>query len=87
MPQKLRFRRILPVAQLGLAALFGGLGLWQRFAILSRPFGEGQTVGDTTAQFHIWPWPFKFAVITKYAGIFGLGAAGLARRRAVAKNP
>jgi hypothetical protein len=64
MPQKLRFRRILPVAQFGLAALFGGLGLWQRFAILSRPFGEGQTVGDTTAQFHIWPWPFRFAVIT-----------------------
>ncbi len=61
----IRFRTILPIAQCGFAALFGGLGLWQRSTILSRPgFGEGQTLWDSTARFHVWPWPFKFAVVT-----------------------
>ena len=56
---------ILPVVQIGFATLFGGLGLWQRSAILSRPgFGEGQTLWDSTVRFHVWPWPFKLAVIT-----------------------
>ena len=59
-----RFRTVLPVAQCGLAALFGGFGLWQRSEILNRPFLEGQTLLHSTARFHVWPWPFKFAVVS-----------------------
>lgn len=64
MDRERRFCTLLPVAQCGLAAVFGGFGLWQRSAILSRPFLEGQTFWDTTASFHVWPWPFKFAVVS-----------------------
>jgi hypothetical protein len=59
-----RFRILLPAAQCLLAALFGGVGLWQRSAILSRPwFSEGQTMWNTTARFHVWPLPYKFAAV------------------------
>jgi len=60
----LKFRRLLPLVQCGLAALFGGWGLTERSAILSRVFIDGQTLWDTTARFHVWPWPFKFAMVT-----------------------
>jgi hypothetical protein len=60
----LRFRNLLPVAQTSLAALLGGFGLWQRSAILSRPFLEGQTLWDSTARFHVWPWPYKLAAVS-----------------------
>jgi hypothetical protein len=63
MARENRFRMILPVAQSGLAVLFGGFGLWKRSAILSRPFFEGQTLWNSTARFHVWPWPYKFAVV------------------------
>src|ERR1700690_660971 len=54
-----QFRKALPVAQTILAAFFGGWGLWQRNQILSRSwFGW-----NSTAQFHVWPWPFKFAAV------------------------
>jgi hypothetical protein len=60
-----KFRRLLPVVQCGLATLFGAWGLWERCAILSRLFtADGQTLWDTTARFHVWPWPFKLAVVT-----------------------
>jgi hypothetical protein len=59
-----RFRLLLPITQCGLAAIFGGFGLWQRYAILNRPvFFEGQTLWNSTARFHVWPWPYKFAAI------------------------
>src|SRR5258705_8498642 len=63
MTHRKQFRRILPIAQVMLAGLFGGLGLWQRNQILSHDylFGIGW---NTTARFHVWPWPFKFAVIS-----------------------
>jgi len=65
MARRTQFRVLLPLVQCALAAFFGGLGLWQRAAILSRPgFGEGSTLWDTTARFHVWPWLFKFAVVT-----------------------
>jgi hypothetical protein len=64
MARELRFRVILPVAEFGFAALFGCIGLWQRFAILSRPLFEGQTLWNSTARFHVWPWPYKFAVVS-----------------------
>ena len=65
MQQKNQFRTMLSLTQCSLAALFGGIGLWQRSAILSRPgFFESTTMWDTTARFHVWPWPYKFAVVT-----------------------
>jgi hypothetical protein len=67
MAQGSRFRTLLPVAQCGLAALFGGIGLWQRSAILNRPFFGG-TLWNSTARFHVWP--YKFAVVTNMPGLF-----------------
>ena len=61
--QTKRFCVLLPLVQCPLAALFGGVGLGERSAILSRPFIAGSTFWDTTASFHVWPWPFKFSVI------------------------
>lgn len=67
--QERRFRELLPVAQSFLAALFGGLGLWQRYAILNRPFLEGQTLWDTTGRFHVWPWPYKLAAVSNLPAV------------------
>ncbi len=64
MARDCRFCTLLPVAQVGLAALFGGYGLWERSAILSRPFVQGQTLSDSTARFHVWPWSYKFATVS-----------------------
>src|ERR1019366_6599273 len=63
MAQINQFRKILPFTQIGLAILFGGWGLWIRNAILSRPFVLGMNGWKSTARFHVWPWPFKFAVV------------------------
>ncbi len=64
MTGKVQFRYVLPIAQTFLAALFGGIGLWERNRILSQPF-FGDNIGwDTTLRFHVWPWPFKLAAIT-----------------------
>jgi hypothetical protein len=62
MPRAGQFRRILPLSQVVSAGVFGGWGLWQRHQILSHDylFGIGW---NSTARFHVWPWPFKFAVI------------------------
>ena len=60
MAQLHQCRRVLPVVQTGLAALLGGLGLWQRNEILSHSWGGW----NSTGRFHVWPWPFKFAVIS-----------------------
>ena|ERR1700687_3134455 len=64
-----RSRQILPASQVALAALFGGWGLWQRNQILSHDylFGIGW---NTTARFHVWPWPYKFAAITNFPALF-----------------
>lgn len=50
------------MAQTAVAGLFGGWGLWRRNAILSQPLFDG-TFWDTTARFHVWPWPYKFASV------------------------
>jgi hypothetical protein len=63
MVQGTQFRRILPILQTVLAAVFGGSGIWLRNSILSRPFWGDATWWDSTAAFHVWPWPFKFAAI------------------------
>jgi len=54
---------MLPVFQVALAGFFGGWGLWQRNEILNHDylFGIGW---NSTARFHVWPWPFKFAAIS-----------------------
>ena len=64
------FRWGLAVAQLLLAAVSGGIGLWQRHEILKQPFFDG-TLGDSTAAYHIWPWPFKFAIVVNLPALIG----------------
>lgn len=63
-----RFRAILPALQVMLGALFGGWGLWQRNQILSHDylFGIGW---NSTARFHVWPWPFKFAAVSNFPAL------------------
>lgn len=63
MIHKTRFRNLLPVLQTTVAVFFGGWGLWLRNAILSRPFWGDSTGWNSTAVFHVWPWPLKFAMI------------------------
>jgi hypothetical protein len=71
MAQPLRFRNILPIVQTAAAAFFGGWGLAQRNAILSRPFLVGMTGWDTTSRYHIWPWPYKFGAISNVPALLG----------------
>ena len=60
MRQVMQFRKLLPSIQVVLAVFFGGVGLWQRNSILSHSF-----LGwNSTARFHVWPWPYKFAAIS-----------------------
>ena len=70
MGREIRFRKLLPVAECGLAALFGVLGLWQRSKTLSGSFWGDQTLWQSTTRFHVWPWPYKFAVISNLPGVF-----------------
>lgn len=77
MPSEYHFRRILPVSQIILAALLGGWGLWIRNSLLSRPFFGSSTGWDSTARFHVWPWPLKFAtVLNMPAFLAGLVPSG-----------
>ena len=63
MDQVTQFRKLLPLLQTVLAIVFGGWGLWLRNSILSRPFLGDSTGWNSTAVFHVWPWPLKFAMI------------------------
>src|SRR6267143_1475879 len=58
-----QFRRILPLSQTVLALFFGSWGLWIRNSILSQPFFGNSTLWNSTARFHVWPWPYEFAVV------------------------
>ena len=63
MTRQIHFRKMLPVLQTAVAVAFGGWVLWLRNSILNRPF-LGSTMGwNSTAAFHVWPWPFRFAAI------------------------
>lgn len=64
-----QFCRILPALQVAFAAVFGGWGLWQRNQILSHDYLFG-TGWNSTARFHIWPWPYKFAAISNLPALF-----------------
>ncbi len=63
MSRRTGFRLYLPIVQTVLAALFWGIGLWQRNQVLSQHSWGDQTLRETTARFHVWPWPYKFAAI------------------------
>jgi hypothetical protein len=69
----LRHKLIFALLQTIVAACVGGLGIWQRNQILNKPFFEGQTLRDTTAAFHVWPWPYKFAAIYNLPAVLGTG--------------
>lgn len=58
------FRLLLPILQTLLGAAFGGVGLWQRHQILNQRLWGNETLWHSTAAFHVWPWPYKFALIT-----------------------
>ena len=60
MAQGMQFRKVLPILQTVLAMFFGGWGLWLRNEILSHSWMGW----NSTARFHVWPWPFKFAAIS-----------------------
>lgn len=63
MVQRNQFRTILPFLSVALALIFGGEGLRIRNSILGQRFFENSTLWNSTARFHVWPWPFKFAVV------------------------
>jgi hypothetical protein len=69
MASRAQFCRILAASQVTLAALFGGWGLWQRNQILSHDYLFG-TGWNTTARFHVWPWPYKLAAISNLPALF-----------------
>jgi hypothetical protein len=70
--QTRNFRKVLPIFQSALALFFGGWGLWLRNSILNQRFFDS-TLWDSTARFHVWPWPFRFAaVLNTPALLFGL---------------
>lgn len=69
MSSKVQFRRVLPVIQTAIAALFGGWGLWLRNAALSTRFFDS-ALWDSTAAFHVWPWSYRFAAILNLPAIF-----------------
>jgi hypothetical protein len=59
MSSQLQLRKILPISQTLLAAAFGGWGEWARVTSVYHSW-----LGwSSDLRFHIWPWPFKFAVI------------------------
>lgn len=57
-----QFRTALPILQTAVALFFGGWGLWLRNSLLNHPF-LNSTLWSSTARYHVWPWPFKFAAI------------------------
>lgn len=72
-----QFRRILPIAQTLIAAVFGGWGLWLRNSVLSHPFLGDSTLWDSTARFHVWPWQLRFAAILNMPALLAGGLLSL----------
>jgi|SRR5271169_1064793 hypothetical protein len=58
MNQEAHFRKLLPITQTFVAAVFGGWGLLLRASIIRNSLGW-----NSTLRFHVWPWPLKFAAI------------------------
>jgi hypothetical protein len=59
MPTQLQLRKVLPISQTLLAVAFGGWGLWERITSIN----DSWLGWNSTLRFHVWPWPFKFAVV------------------------
>jgi len=68
MAQEAHFRKLLPIAQTLVAAVFGGWGLWLRDSIIGNSLGW-----NSTLRFHVWPWPFKFAAILNMPALIAGG--------------
>lgn len=71
MAQVKQFRLLLPALQVALAISFGGWGEWLRVSLLNKPFWGSSTWWDTTARFHVWPWPLKFAIVMNLPVLVG----------------
>ena len=54
------------------ALMFGGFGLWERYYVLDQPLFAGAG-WDSTARFHVWPWPYKFAAVTNFPAFLAGG--------------
>lgn len=67
----LRFRLLIAIAGTGVVEAFAAVGLWQRNHILNQPFFMGTTMWESTARFHVWPWPYKFAAILALPAFIG----------------
>jgi hypothetical protein len=66
------FRWLLASIGAAVAAVFGAVGLWERNHLLSQPsFFNGSTWWDSTARFHLWPWPYKLAAICNMPAFIG----------------
>src|SRR5690348_8122023 len=63
-----QFRVLLPVAFTVVGAVFG---LVQRAAILNQRLWDSQTLWSSTARFHVWPWPYKFAAVLNLPALLG----------------
>src|SRR3981189_2595427 len=59
MPTQLQLRKVLPISQTLLAVAFGGFGLRERITSIN----DSWLGWNSTLRFHVWPWPFKFAVV------------------------
>jgi hypothetical protein len=73
MSRNLRFRVLLPVLATATVILVGGIGLWQRHRILNQRLFGDQTLWESTARFHVWPLPYRFAVITNIPAFLTAG--------------
>jgi hypothetical protein len=71
MAATIRFRALLPFAHALIGGIFGTLGAWQRVSALNRPIWDGETLWHTTARFHFWPWPYKFALSINWPAFLG----------------
>lgn len=74
--RQLQYRALLPAIQTVSAILCGGIGLSQRNAILKQPWLGEQTMADTTARFHVWPLPLRFALVNNLPALTSLGVIG-----------
>jgi hypothetical protein len=68
---RFRFRFLIAITGTIMAEAFAAVGLWQRNHILSQSFFMGTTLWESTARFHVWPWPYRFAAILALPAFIG----------------
>src|SRR6185437_3291941 len=89
---RFRLRLSIAITATAIAEAFAAVGLWQRHHILNQPFFMGMAMWESTARFHVWPWPFKFAAILALPAFVGgsnRGATGTSafRNRLLPETP